>query len=75
MTLDHEEIDPERGKVIEEWRAGRGANQRMRDENFPVLVKGSKYAERLPIELTAQKYLNLESYVFLRLLPEKSGGC
>ncbi|MCG8310499.1 MAG: insulinase family protein [Cytophagales bacterium] len=49
VTLDHEEIDNERGIVIEEWRTGRGANQRMRDKNFPVLLKDSKYADRLPI--------------------------
>lgn len=49
VTLDHEEIDNERGIVIEEWRTGRGANQRMRDKTFPVILKDSRYAERLPI--------------------------
>jgi len=49
VTLDHEEIDNERGIVIEEWRQGRGANQRMFDKSLPVLLKDSKYAERLPI--------------------------
>ncbi len=48
-TLDHGEIDKERGVVIEEWRIGRGAAQRMRDKTFPVLLKDSRYAERLPI--------------------------
>ena len=48
-TLDPEEIDKERGVVIEEWRIGRGASQRMRDKTFPVLLKDSRYAERLPI--------------------------
>lgn len=43
------EIDKERGVVIEEWRQGRGAQARMRDRQFPVLFKGSRYAERLPI--------------------------
>lgn len=49
ITLDHEEINKERGIVIEEWRTGRGASQRMRDQTFPVLLKDSKYAERMPI--------------------------
>ncbi len=49
ITLSGEEIDKERGVVIEEWRLGQGANQRMRDEWFPVMFKDSRYAERLPI--------------------------
>ncbi len=48
-TFDNTEIDKERGVVIEEWRTGRGAGQRMRDQYFPKLLKGSRYAERLPI--------------------------
>ena len=49
VELTPEEIDKERGVVIEEWRLGRGANQRMFDKWFPVLFSGSRYAERLPI--------------------------
>lgn len=37
LTFDEEEIDKERGVVLEEWRLGRGADQRMRDEWFPLL--------------------------------------
>ena len=44
-----EEIDKERGVVIEEWRQGLGASQRVRDQIFPVLYAGSRYAQRLPI--------------------------
>ena len=43
------EIDKERGVVLEEWRLGRGAEQRMSDKIIPVLFKDSKYARRLPI--------------------------
>jgi hypothetical protein len=39
----------ERGVVMEEWRLGRGAGQRMFDQQLPVLFRGSRYAERLPI--------------------------
>jgi zinc protease len=49
VTFDNTEIDKERGVVIEEWRIGRGADQRMRDKWLPVMLKGSRYAERLPI--------------------------
>ncbi|MBA4386905.1 MAG: hypothetical protein C0404_02925 [Verrucomicrobia bacterium] len=44
-----EEIQKERGVVIEEWRLGRGAMQRIRDQQYPVLFHGSRYALRLPI--------------------------
>ncbi|HEU4565389.1 MAG TPA: insulinase family protein [Gemmatimonadaceae bacterium] len=49
QTLDTAEIAKERGVVVEEWRLGRGAASRMRDEQLPILLKGSRYAERLPI--------------------------
>ncbi len=49
ITFAEDEIDKERGVVIEEWRLGRGANQRMRDQWFPVMFKNSLYADRLPI--------------------------
>jgi len=58
MTLDSEEIDKERGVVIEEWRLGQGADSRLRDKYFPVLFRGSRYAERLPIG----KKENLETF-------------
>ncbi|HHB52610.1 MAG TPA: insulinase family protein, partial [Saprospiraceae bacterium] len=48
-TFDPEEIDKERGVVISEWRTGLSPEQRMQNKYFPVLSKGSKYAERLPI--------------------------
>jgi zinc protease len=49
LAFDEEEIDKERGVVIEEWRLGQGAESRIRDKQFPVLFKDSRYAERLPI--------------------------
>ena len=49
VSFDGDEIDKERGVVIEEWRLGRGANGRIRDQQFPVTFHGSRYAERLPI--------------------------
>ncbi len=49
LTLDPEEIDKERGVIEEEWRLGLGARDRMQKKFFPVLFRGSRYAERLPI--------------------------
>jgi zinc protease len=48
-TLDPSEIDKERGVVLEESRTGKGANARMRDKFFPVILNNSLYAKRLPI--------------------------
>lgn len=49
VSFESEEIDKERGVVIEEWRLGRGAGARMLDKQIPVLFKGSRYADRLVI--------------------------
>lgn len=49
VSYDEEEINKERGVVIEEWRLGRGASQRMLDQWLPVLFTNSHYAVRLPI--------------------------
>lgn len=49
LSFEHEEIDKERGVIIEEWRLGLGAYARMRDKQFPILFKGSRYADRLTI--------------------------
>ncbi|MDX6383171.1 MAG: zinc protease [Blastocatellia bacterium] len=49
ISFDPVEIDKERGVVMEEWRLGLGAGARLRDKLFPVLLKGSRYADRLPI--------------------------
>ncbi len=49
QAFDPEEIDMERGVVVEEWRLRRGADARMLDKQYPILLRGSRYAERLPI--------------------------
>ena len=51
VTYDPVEVDKERGVVMEEWRLGRGAGERIFDKQAPVLFKGSRYAVRLPIGL------------------------
>jgi len=49
ITFAPEEIEKERGVILEEWRLGREASSRVRDTQYPLLWKGSRYAERLPI--------------------------
>jgi zinc protease len=49
LTLDENELDKERGVVVEEWRRGLGASSRVRDKQLPILLYRSRYAERLPI--------------------------
>ncbi|MFC1607505.1 M16 family metallopeptidase [Candidatus Latescibacterota bacterium] len=49
ISFDEDEIDKERGVIIEEWRSRRGAQARMIDKQLPILFTGSKYADRLPI--------------------------
>lgn len=49
ISNETEAIDKERGVIIEEWRRGLGANDRMSKITFPVIMKDSKYANRLPI--------------------------
>jgi zinc protease len=49
VSFEPEEIDKERGVVIEEWRLGRGAQARIFDKQAPIIFEGSRYAERLVI--------------------------
>ena len=49
ITFDNEEIDKERGVIVEEWRLRRDADARIFEKKLPKYFKGSKYADRLPI--------------------------
>ena len=66
VSFEEEEIDKERGVVIEEWRLGQGAGERMRKQYWPILFKDSRYAERLPIGkkniLENSKYETLKNF-------------
>ncbi len=42
-------IDKVRKVVKEEWRGDLGAGERMRKQFLPVILKGSRYAQRVPI--------------------------
>lgn len=51
ILFDSSEVVAERGVVLSEWRNGLGAGERIRDQQFPIIFKGSRYADRLPIGL------------------------
>ncbi|MEO0899379.1 MAG: insulinase family protein [Bacteroidota bacterium] len=52
VKFTDEEIDKERGVIMEEWRTGQGPNERMSKVTYPTLFYKSRYAERLPIGKT-----------------------
>jgi zinc protease len=49
VSFDPDDIDKERGVILEEWRVGLGPNARILDTQLPVLLKDSRYADRSPI--------------------------
>src|SRR3982751_986724 len=51
VSFNPSQIEKERPVVIEEWRLGQGAENRMQNKWFPVLFDGSVYGERVPIGL------------------------
>ena len=49
LSFDKDQIDGDRGVVLEESRLGKGADDRMFRKIYPLQYEGSKYAQRLPI--------------------------
>ena len=49
LSLDSSMIEQERGVILEELRLGQGANTRMREKYYPVLLGGSLYPDRFVI--------------------------
>src|SRR4029078_6840966 len=49
QVCDSTEVTNERGVVREEWRLGKGAGDRMLHQWLPIALRGSKYAEVLPM--------------------------
>jgi len=49
IVLTDEEINNERGVILEEYRTGLGADKRMMKNYLPKILFKSKYSERLPI--------------------------
>ncbi|KAL7167977.1 hypothetical protein ACSBR2_038415 [Camellia fascicularis] len=51
VRVSTDDLEKERGAVMEEYRGNRNANGRMQDAHWVLMMEGSKYAERLPIGL------------------------
>ncbi|KAL2501004.1 Insulinase (Peptidase family M16) protein [Forsythia ovata] len=51
VRVSEDDLEKERGAVMEEYRGSRNANGRMQDAYWVLMMEGSKYAERLPIGL------------------------
>jgi len=49
VSFDPEEIEKERGVVLEEWRLRQGGANRIQNRQLPILLNDSHYAVRLPI--------------------------
>ena len=51
ITFLPEDVDAERAVIQEEYRSGLGAPDRVQRKTLPAILRGSPYAERLPIGL------------------------
>jgi zinc protease len=51
ITFDPKDVDEERLVIMEEYRSGLGAVDRVRRQMLPILFEGSPYAARFPIGL------------------------
>ena len=51
VAFEPEEVELERGVVLEEWRLGQGFNSRFRENLFRVIFGDSQYSIRSPIGL------------------------
>ncbi|MFT7520793.1 MAG: zinc protease [Kiritimatiellia bacterium] len=49
LTFDADEIEAERGVILEEWRTTQGLGERIREPAMRAMFGGSKYVERPPI--------------------------
>ncbi len=53
IAFDPEEVELERGVVLEEWRLSQGFSSRIQDNLLTLLFGSSRYAQRAPIGLTS----------------------
>ena len=77
VSFEPAEIDKERGVILEEWRTGLGAGARILDVQLPVLLKDSRYADRLPIGKAGDHphlHLRAPEEVLYRLVSPRSHG-
>ncbi|KAM7276034.1 hypothetical protein ACFE04_017900 [Oxalis oulophora] len=51
IRVSKDDLEKERGAVMEEFRGNRNASGRMQDAHWALMMEGSKYADRMPIGL------------------------
>ncbi|MBP9587043.1 MAG: insulinase family protein [Bacteroides sp.] len=77
LTLDHKEIDKERGVINEEWRTRMSAMQRLQEKILPQMFAGTKYETCFPIgtmEVVMNfKYQTLRDYYEKWYRPDLQG--
>ena len=49
VSFEDEEIEKERGVIIQEYRTGLGPETRLREQLYPAIFRGARYQYRLPI--------------------------
>lgn len=49
ITFDSLQVEQERGVVLEEWRISQGSSNRLQSQQFPTILRGSRYPDRMPI--------------------------
>ena len=52
VSFAPEEVELERGVILEEWRLGQGFDSRLDAQLFPAIFGSSRYSDRSPIGLT-----------------------
>jgi zinc protease len=66
ISFDPQDIDDERGVVLEEWRGRKGARERIHEQRLPVTLAGSDYPNRMPIGsediITQGKHADLKRF-------------
>ena len=65
LLMDPKEIDAERGVIREEWRGRLGASDRLQKQYWPIMLQGSRYADRIPIGLESV-IMNFKRPVIMR---------
>lgn len=65
LLMDPGEIEAERGVIREEWRGNLGAQDRLQKQYWPVMLHGSRYADRVPIG-TEEVIMNFKRPTIMR---------
>ncbi|CAM8969399.1 unnamed protein product [Rhodiola kirilowii] len=69
IRVSRDDLEKERGAVMEEYRANRNATGRMQDAHWILMMEGSKYADRLPIG--TEKVIRTVSHEAVKLFYNK----